>query len=190
VLEALEEQGLTDDTIIVFAGDNGLAVGQHGLFGKQNCYEHSVRVPMVFAGPGVPKQQRTDAYAYLFDVFPTLCELTGIEVPESVEGVSLVDAIQDPEETVRESLFFAYTGKQRAVKDERFKLIEYVVDGRHTETQLFDLQNDPWELNNLAGNASYVENLEDLRDMLAEYRDEWDDEETKWGQTFWEGYAQ
>jgi arylsulfatase A-like enzyme len=188
VLEALEEQGLTDDTIIVFAGDNGLAVGQHGLFGKQNCYEHSVRVPLVFAGPGVPKQQRTDAYAYLFDIFPTLCDLADIEVPESVEGLSLMDAIKDPEATVRESLYFAYMGKQRAVKDDRFKLIEYVVDGRHTRTQLFDLQNDPWEINNLADSPKYTQNLESLREKLAHYRDEWDDAETEWGQTFWEAY--
>lgn len=188
VLEALDEQGLSDETIVVLAGDNGLAVGQHGLFGKQSCYEHSVRVPLVFAGPGVPEGQRTDAYAYLFDVFPTLCELTDCAVPESVEGMSLTGPMNDPVQTVRDSLYFAYTGKHRAVKDDRFKLIEYVVDGEHTQTQLFDLQNDPWELNNLAENASYAEKLEELREKLVEYRDDWDDTETEWGQTFWEAY--
>jgi arylsulfatase A-like enzyme len=189
VLEALEEAGLADDTIIVLAGDNGLAVGQHGLFGKQNCYDHSVRVPLVFAGPGVPEGQRTDAYAYLFDVFPTLCELTGIQVPQSVEGRSLGRVIRDPGEKCRESLYFAYTGKQRAVKDDRHKLIEYVVDGRHTMTQLFDLQADPWELNNLADDTACAEILAALRGQLRAYRDRWDDAATEWGQRFWSGYG-
>ncbi len=65
VMNALEAKGLLEDTIIVFAGDNGLALGQHGLFGKQSCYEHSVRVPLVFAGPGIPAGRTSDTYAYL-----------------------------------------------------------------------------------------------------------------------------
>ena len=95
VLDALEERGLTDNTLIVLAGDNGLAVGQHGLMGKQNCYEHSVRVPLIFAGPGVPEGRRSDAYVYLFDIFATLCELTGTPRPSTVEGESLVPAMND-----------------------------------------------------------------------------------------------
>ncbi len=190
ILDELEEQGLTDDTIVVLAGDNGLAVGQHGLFGKQNCYEHSVRVPLVFAGPGVEEGKRTDAYAYLFDVFPTLCELTGIETPDSVEGESLKGVIQGDEEKVRDTLFFAYTDLHRAVKDDQYKLIEYVVDGEHNMTQLFDLENDPWELNNLAKNEKYAAKLEELRSILREYRAEWDDTETGWGRVFWEGYSE
>ena len=90
--------GLTDNTLIVLAGDNGLAVGQHGLMGKQNCYEHSVRVPLIFAGPGVPEGRRRDAYVYLFDIFATLCELTGTPRPSTVEGESLVAAMNDSNE--------------------------------------------------------------------------------------------
>ena len=75
VLKELENSGLYDDTIIILAGDNGLALGQHGLFGKQNCYEHSLRVPLVFAGPGVPKDFRTDSLCYLLDIYPTLCDM-------------------------------------------------------------------------------------------------------------------
>ena len=77
VMQALEDRGLADDTLVVFAGDNGLAIGQHGLFGKQNLYEHSIRVPLVFAGPGIPRGVRRSAYAYLLDIFPTLCDLAG-----------------------------------------------------------------------------------------------------------------
>ncbi|MFW5923348.1 MAG: sulfatase-like hydrolase/transferase [Planctomycetota bacterium] len=188
VLNTLEEEGLAEDTIIVLAGDNGLAVGQHGLFGKQNCYEHSVRVPLVMAGPGVPAGQQSDAYAYHFDIFPTLCDLVGIDVPETVDGKSLRPVLDDPSHSHRDSLYLAYTGIHRAVKDDRFKLIEYVVDGRHTMTQLFDLENDPWEMNNLAENDDYADKLSELRDLMKRYRDGWDEMETDYGEQFWNGY--
>ena len=186
VMQTLADRGLLEDTIIVFAGDNGLALGQHGLMGKQSCYEHSVRVPLVFAGPGVRKGKRTDSYAYLLDIFPTLCELTGVDTPASVDGRSLVAAINDPAANVRDSLYFAYAYSQRAVKDRRHKLIEYVVDGVHNMTQLFDLQADPWELHNLANDPSHADQLGALRSEMKRLRDAWDETETRWGKTFWQ----
>jgi len=189
VVEALAEEGALDDTVIVFAGDNGLAVGQHGLFGKQSCYEHSVRVPLVFAGPGIPEGERTDAYAYLFDIFPTLCELTDASIPDSVEGTSLVPAMTDHAESIRDVLYFAYTDLQRAVKDRRFKLVEYAVPDRDRVTQLFDLQADPWELVNLASDEQYAGEVARLRGELVRLRDEWDDKESRWGELFWSRLA-
>ena len=188
VLDELDASGLAENTIIVFAGDNGLAVGQHGLMGKQNCYEHSVRVPLIFAGPGLPAGARRDAYAYLFDIYPTLCELCGLPVPESVEGRSLAGALQDEGEAVRETIFAAYCGLHRMVKDRQYKLIEYVVDGQHTQTQLFDLQADPWEMTNLADSPERAEIVAALRAELIRCRDEWDDPATPWGKAFWTGY--
>jgi len=188
VVAALEAKGVLDDTLIVFAGDNGLAVGRHGLFGKQNCYDHSVRVPLIFAGPGVPADVRTDSFAYLLDIFPTLCELTGVDAPASVEGASLLPCMQSPNTGGRDTLYFAYTQYIRAVRDRTHKLIEYVVDGRHTMTQLFDLITDPWELHNLALDPTHADKLATLRDQLTQLRDQWDDPPTPWGQTFWSGY--
>lgn len=188
VVQALEDKGILDDTIIVFAGDNGLAVGQHGLFGKQNCYEHSVRVPLIFAGPGVPEGRKTDAYAYLYDIFPTLCGLTQTPLPESVEGKDLVPCMQNSDAPLRDTLYFAYTHCQRAVKDRDYKLIEYAVEGRARQTQLFDLNNDPWELTNLAANPDYADKVAALRKELIRLRDEWDDQQHRMGQTFWKRY--
>jgi len=188
VLAALEATGKMDNTIVVFAGDNGLALGQHGLFGKQNMYEHSVRVPLVFSGKGVPKGERREAYVYLLDIFPTLCDLVGVDIPKTVEGTSLVSALHDAHDHVRDTLFSAYRQYQRMVKDDRFKLIEYVVDGRRT-TQLFDLQNDPFEMHNLADDDAHAETLEKMRAILFQWRDDWDDEKSEWGKTFWNGFA-
>jgi len=136
VIKAVEDKGALENTIFVFASDNGLALGQHGLFGKQSCYNHSVRVPLIFAGPGIPKGVKSEALVYLFDIFATLCELSDISIPESVEGTSLIPAMHDATATVRNSLYFAYCGFQRAVRDSQFKLIDYVIDGKHTQSRM------------------------------------------------------
>ena len=184
VLDTLEETGQAENTIIVFAGDNGLALGQHGLMGKQNLYDHSVRVPLLFAGPGVPKGSRSDAFVYLLDIYPTLCDLLGIETPSSVSGRSLVPVMRGADEQARDVLYLAYTQFQRGVRERRHKLIEYHVNGERT-TQLFDLEADPWELNNLAGDSSLAETEARLRTELWRLRDEWGDRASRWGQEFW-----
>ncbi len=182
ILEALRACGEYERTIIVFAGDNGLAIGRHGLMGKQNLYEHSVRVPLILAGPGVPAGQTRDTYGYLFDVFPTLCELTGVAVPDSVEGRSLAPALADAGCRVRDGVHLAYRHCQRGVKDGRWKLIEYVVEGRRT-TQLFDLAADPLEMTSLAGEPACAGHLARLRQELARWVDDLGD-----GGAFWEAW--
>ena len=173
LLRALDGEGLRDNTIVVFAGDNGLAVGQHGLMGKQNLYEHSVHVPLILSGPGIPRGETREALCYLLDIFPTLCDLTETPVPESVEGRSLMPVLLQGSPG-REDLFFAYLGLQRAIRESRYKLIEYLVNGQRT-TQLFDLKEDPWEIENLAGQAEHADRLESLRQLLARRQDELDD---------------
>jgi arylsulfatase A-like enzyme len=187
VLRALEESGHAEDTIVVLAGDNGLAIGRHGLMGKQNMYDHSLHVPLIMCGPGIPANRRSDTLCYLLDIYPTLCELVGIPAPDTVEGRSLVPALQEGA-APRETLFFAYRGVQRAVQDHRFKLIEYVVEGQR-HTQLYDLQADPWEIDNVAEDARYTSHIERLRGELVRWRDELDDTQPEQGERFWEGYS-
>jgi len=174
VLKALEESGRADDTIIIFSGDNGLAVGQHGLMGKQNLYEHSVRVPLVMSGPGIGKGQKRDAFCYLLDIFPTLCDWLNIPVPPSVEGKSLAPVIRNEKEKVRKTLFYAYKRFQRSVRTDRWKVIMYNVKGKQT-TQLFDLKNDPWELKNLAVDPAQAERIKELRTLLKDWMKRMDD---------------
>ena len=174
VLATLRATGRADDTILVFAGDNGLAVGRHGLMGKQSVYDHSVHVPLIFAGPGVPRGETRDAFAYLLDIYPTLCDLVGIEAPATVEGKSLCPALASSGESIRETLFFAYKGLHRGVRDRRHKLIEYNVDGART-TQLFDLAADPHETRDLADDPARADDIARLRAALARWRAELDD---------------
>jgi len=179
VLAALKETGQDENTLIVFSGDNGLAVGRHGLMGKQNIYEHSIHVPLVITGPGIHRGQKRDAFCYLLDIYPTLCELIGLSIPSSVEGRSLVPIIRNRQQKIRDTLFFAYKDVQRGVRDKRYKLIEYSVKGKRT-TQLFDLQSDPWEFDNLAGNPNYVQYLQRMRKELLKWKEQLNDRSKFW----------
>jgi arylsulfatase A-like enzyme len=187
VLSALEDKGMLENTIIVLCGDNGLAVGQHGLMGKQNIYEHSVRVPLLMCGPGVPAERTIDRFVYLFDIYPTLCELSGIGIPSSVEGRSFMRMFTDESFIIRKDMYLAFQARIRGVRDERYKLIEYRSENLKL-TQLFDLQTDPWERNNFFDIAGYEEITARLRERLFEYRDEWGDETHKFGAQFWQAY--
>ncbi|MCL4834440.1 MAG: sulfatase-like hydrolase/transferase [Caldilineaceae bacterium] len=185
VLDALEESGHGEDTLIVFAGDNGLALGRHGLMGKQNLYDHSVHVPLIFAGPGVPAGQQTDARAFLLDIYPTLCDLLGLPTPPSVDGQSLVPAIHS-DGPGRDSLYFAYQDIQRALLGERYKLIEYCT-GEERHTQLFDTQADPLEMHDLSGLPEYASELASLRQAMQRARLVHNDVQEQ-GQRFWARY--
>ncbi|WP_198675289.1 sulfatase-like hydrolase/transferase [Pleomorphovibrio marinus] len=165
ILDALEKSGKYENTIIVFASDNGLAVGKHGLMGKQNVYEHSIRVPFVISGPGISKGETRDQLCYIYDVYPTLCDLAGIRVPDEVQFKSLIPSIKDKGKMHRAYLYFAFMSWQRSLRKNDYKLIEYAVEGKRF-TQLFDLSKDREELNNLAANPEYTKVLENLRTML------------------------
>jgi arylsulfatase A-like enzyme len=186
ILDALEANGQLDHTIIVFAGDNGLAVGSHGLLGKQNLYEHSVRVPLIFVGPTIPRGERRDALAYLFDVFPTLTELAGLPTPSTVVGgETLVPTLRRANVVGRELAYFAYRDLQRAVRTaDDWKLIAYNVnDERHA--QLFDLNVDPFETRNLADDPAFADRLAQMEALLAttgaRYHDRLDVSDPTWG---------
>lgn len=180
IIDSLKERDLFEDTIIVVAGDNGLAVGQHGLMGKQNLYEHSVRVPLIFAGPGIPAGVQSDALTYLLDIFPTLCDLNDIEIPDSVEGMSLVPCMHGSA-NARDSLYLVYGDSIRGVTNGSYKLIEYACG----ETQLFDIKNDPYELQNLAEDQASQEMLKSMRTELLKFAAKWNDKDHSTGRIFW-----
>ena len=163
VLDALEKSPHANNTVVVFSADSGVARGSHGLIGKQNLYEHSIRVPLVIAGPGVPKDKRTAAMCYLFDVLPTLGKLCKVPAPTASEGREFTATLTDPDRAARTNLVFAYRNVQRAVRDDRWKLIRYPqVD----KTQLFDLKADPDEATDLAGKPEHAAKVKELLTLL------------------------
>ena len=192
LLDALHESGEEDDTIVVFTGDNGLAVGQHGWMGKEDIYEHGVRVPLIMAGPGIAKSAVNNAYVYLYDIFPTLCNMVGIDIPESVEGKSfapLLDGLHG--DIFRDELYLIFDKFVRGIKNDRYKLIEYR-NGDSPEdswTFLFDLKEDPWETENLFGKPEYDDIVRHLRKRMLFFRDEWEEPGHECGKDFWTRFA-
>jgi arylsulfatase A-like enzyme len=169
ILDALREAGLEEDTIIVFSSDHGLAIGSHGLLGKQNLYDCSMHAPLIFAGPGVPKGKQSDALCYLLDIYPTLGELAGVRGPATSTGKSLVPVLTGKEVRVRDSLFFGYRAVQRAVRDDRWHLI---VNTQVNKTQLFDLAHDPDETRDLAGDPAAKKEIPRLVSLLRRWQEE------------------
>ena len=163
VLEALAASPYASNTYVVFAADSGVARGSHGLIGKQNLYEHSMRVPLIIAGPGIPAGTRTAAMCYLYDVLPTLGKLCGITNTETSEAREFSATLRDPKCGSRPELVFAYREVQRAIRDDRWKLIRYP---RVNRTQLFDLKKDPFERNDLVGKNRSAERVQELSARL------------------------
>lgn len=161
-LRRLEEVGEYDDTIIIFSSDHGLAIGSHGLMGKQSLYEHSMKAPLIFSGPGIPLGE-TRALVYLLDIFPTVCDLVGCAVPAGLDGRSLKPIIGGKETSVRHSLFTSYRDVMRTVRDDRWKLIRYPHINR---TQLFDLLADPHELKNLVDDPLHAPRVDRMMALV------------------------
>lgn len=151
VLDKLKEMGELDNTYIFYTSDHGIAIGRHGLQGKQNLYEHTWRVPYIVKGPGIPAGKRAAGNIYLLDTLATMCDLAGIKAPHTNEGVSFKSVLQGTKQSIRDTMFGVYCGGtkpgMRAVKKGDWKLIKYdVLDGTVQQTQLFNLSENPEEL--------------------------------------------
>lgn len=146
ILDALDQTGQADNTIIIVTGDHGLAVGEHGLMGKQNLYDCSVRMPFIMAGPGIAAGRKIDALMYQHSLFPTVCDLAGIATPATVQFPSLLPLLRGEHRQLFDSVYCAYRGYQRMVRTDQYKLIFYPKAKRY---QLFDIKKDPWETTSL-----------------------------------------
>lgn len=191
VLKKLEEMGELDNTYIFYTSDHGIAIGRHGLQGKQNLYEHTVRVPYIVKGPGI-KKGRAVGNIYHLDALATLCDLAGIDAPSTSEGISFKPVLEGKQETVRDVLYGVYSGGDkpgmRYVKKDGWKLIRYESNQSGVNvTQLFNLTENPEELLiehhdpevialthntptakqvNLAGDAAYAAKLAEMEALL------------------------
>lgn len=171
VLNELKSSGRLENTIVIFSADQGISLGSHGLLGKQNLYDDAMKSPLVFAGPGV-KQGQSDALAYLFDIYPTVCELAGAEIPAKIDGKSFAGVLKGTQTTHREALLLAYRDIQRAVVTPHDKLIHYP---KVKITQLFNRRTDPFEMKNLFDDPDEFDKLQDLFNLMERLQDEFED---------------
>ncbi|SVC13323.1 uncharacterized protein METZ01_LOCUS266177, partial [marine metagenome] len=163
LLAQLRADGRLANTVVIYTSDHGLAVGSHGLMGKQNMYEHTIRVPFIISGPGITKGQRTGAFAYLRDMYPTTCELANITIPKTVQAKSLVPILTGKTKSVHPYGYGYFRDVQRMIRDDRWKLVWYPKITKH---QLFDLKADPHELHNLAHDPLQHKRLSRMRDQM------------------------
>jgi len=208
VLDKLKQLGELDNTYIVYTADHGMAIGRHGLQGKQNLYEHTWRVPLIVKGPGIKPGSRVKGNTYLLDVLATLCALANIEPPTSNEGLSFKPVLMGQQQTVRDVLYGVYNGGtkpgMRCVKQGDWKLIKYdVLDGKVRETQLFNLAENPYEFleqhqdqkvssltghvpeanqRNLADDPRHAEKLKEMESLLLAEMRRLDDPYRLWDQ--------
>ena len=165
LLGQLRADGRLTNTYVIFTSDHGLAIGSHGLMGKQNMYNHTIRVPFLIAGPGLAKGKRVSAFGFLRDMYPTVCELAGIKVPKTVHAKSLVPVLRG-QQNVNALGYGYFRDVQRMVWDGKSKLIYYP---KLKKYQLFDLGKDPHELADLAGLPASQARVQRLQRSLAQW---------------------
>ena len=214
VVNKLKEMGEFNNTYIIYTADHGIAVGRHGLMGKQNLYEHSWRVPFIVRGPGIKPGSRAKGNNYLLDILPTVCDLAGIDIPRTAQGKSLMSVLMGKTQKIRNILYGAYCGGtkpgMRSLRKGDWKLIKYdTMEGAVRKTQLFNLKENPDELLiehhhdnivlktgnrpkknqvNLANNPSYAKKLKEMESILLEQMEKLDDPYRLWDQNLKKNY--
>jgi arylsulfatase A-like enzyme len=167
VISALAKAGRLDRTIIVFAGDNGLSMGSHGLMGKQSPYEHALRVPMIIAGPGLAAGRKNEGLASNYDLMPTVLDLAGVPMPADLDGRSLKPVLTGQSQAIRDRLSMSvYLDNLDAhvLREGPWKLIRYPYLDR---TQLFNLTEDPHELRDLSAATDHESRIAAMMKSLA-----------------------
>jgi iduronate 2-sulfatase len=164
VLDSLDRHGFAENTIIVFTSDHGYHMGQHGHWQKRTLFENGTRVPFIMAGPGIAKNQSAVSLAEMVDFYPTLCSLAGLPIPDFVSGMDLSPALGDPTQMTRQDALTQHaTGY--ALRTDRYRMVQWGEDGADG-FELYDHQNDPAEMKNLADDPKYSEVMESLRDRM------------------------
>ncbi len=165
VLKTLKEEGLEDNTIIIFTSDHGYHLGEHSFWMKVSLHEESARVPLIIKVPG-KKPAVCNSFVELIDMYPTVAELTGLQYSEYLQGKSLVKTLDDPEYKVRDMAFsVTQGGRTFLLRDEKWAYIQYDEDAA-SGIELFDMVNDPKQFTNLAENPEYASVVASFKDKL------------------------
>ncbi|WP_298369493.1 sulfatase-like hydrolase/transferase [uncultured Lutibacter sp.] len=173
IIETLKKSGKMNNTYIIYTADHGLAMGRHGLLGKQSLFDHSIRPPMVIIGPDIPADKRSNVDVYLQDVMATALDISGAEKPAYVEFNSFLDIAKGKrKESHYKSIYGAYLSVSRMIRKDGFKLLVYP---ELNKILLFDLINDPEEMNDLAGDSANKEKIKTMFDELLVLQKEMDD---------------
>ncbi|MCK4785614.1 MAG: sulfatase-like hydrolase/transferase, partial [Desulfobacteraceae bacterium] len=174
ILHKLDEKQLAENTLVIFLADHGISLGAHGISGKQTMYEEGIRLPLIIRYPKLKRSNaENSSLVSLIDIFPTICEVAGIVVPDSVEGKSLLDLYYRQVRWNRERIFASFVSPTRhqlnirCVRTKRHKLVYHLTTD---EIELYDLEKDLYELENLAGRKRFTKLQKQLMKQLSEWR--------------------
>jgi arylsulfatase A-like enzyme len=167
ILNALEENGLKDKTIVIFTSDHGYHMGEHGYYQKLTLFEDSDRVPLIISYPGqTSKSQTTQSMVEMIDFYPTLSELAGITVPSFVAGKSMLPILEDPHIKIRETALTQLVNGY-SLRTDNYRFTRWL-DGGNDMLELYDRKRDPAEMENLAGKPKYKQKVQELNKLLSE----------------------
>ena len=177
LLEALKEQGLDDNTIVVLWGDHGWKLGEHAMWCKHTNYEIDARVPLIIKAPNDRYSSgRSSALVELVDLYPTLCELAGLDTPSDCEGTSLVSLIKNPAAEWTEYAYSQYPRRGTimgySIKSKECRYTEWIneISGAMVAREYYDHVKDPNENKNVVKEASYFSNINRLSALLNKQR--------------------
>jgi arylsulfatase A-like enzyme len=181
ISESLKQHGVADNTVIMFTSDNGFFLGDRGLFGKWLGYDPSIRVPGLIFDPRLPAENRgvrRKEMVLSIDFAPTMLAMAGVAAPTRMQGVSLVPLLQTKPDTWRDAFFFEHLYEHNGqivpsegVRTDRWKYIRYIKQDPIVE-ELYDLENDPYELRNMSADPTHASRLTELRARWEKYRTE------------------
>ena len=167
ILEALKNSPHADNTYVIYTADHGLAMGSHGLLGKQNIYEQSMKCPLMISGPNIDSGQTNQSFTYVHDLYATICDFAGVDQPDGIDSLSLMSLINGESQKVRDSIFLPFQDNQRSVNDGRWKLHIYP---QINHRLLFDLETDPHEMKNLADSPDQNDRIQQLTGVMNSWR--------------------
>ena len=158
VLKALQETGQRDNTIVIFTSDHGYHLGEHDLWMKVSIHEESAKVPLIICVPG-KKPAVCHSLAELIDLYPTVSKLCGLKIPGNNQGKDISGMLDDPAVKVRDAVLSS--GKGRLLRTEKWALLDYGKTG-----ELYDMEKDPKQYNNLINDSKYAEVLSGMKEKL------------------------
>ncbi|MCK4921195.1 MAG: sulfatase [Bacteroidales bacterium] len=174
VLNALDELGLTENTIIILWGDHGWNLLEHGLWCKHSNYETSLHAPLIIRAPGIDGGKTNHSISEFIDIYPTLCELSGIEIPVHVEGESLIERLQNPEKTENDYAVSKYYNGTTLIEGDYFFTEWSSAEKPFISRMLYNHKSDPGENLNISEMDEYLELSQKMTEDLHE----------KWGADF------
>ena len=170
LLNALDDFGLRDSTIVVLVGDHGWSLSEHGLWAKHSNFEVALHVPMIISAPNFAVNVKTNSIAELVDIYPTLCELTTGAKPKHLQGTSLVSSMINPEKLLKTTALARWKRGETLIYNDFF-YTEWKLQSGRISRMLYDHSNDPDETKNLAILESYSDMVESLSQQLKRFKE-------------------